>query len=573
MITKADRSFLEAATRLSKVNLTTLWSFSSAISSLDYLPRVFEGSVFGPLGVVAHPHKLAMFGRAVLTSKSADYKDRHLSVRDAVFVLNKLNDAMHDEAWFPVQSGEPNAHTLLRILVAIASRQFPLQEAKLASRLSRAYLLNELIPSEEEDYLRTQCGREFLDIPRVYEAATGATVRQTLGIGFRVLALHHRRFGPLLRAIESRQSGVSMAERRRDGSRRHAKLLRTIAASIGELAGLTKFGISDVLLSDEPQVISDKVSALFGTISGTTSELRALLDVPPYNTGLLPYRLSPLERYPLVRLAQGGPTNGPYIVPSLAFLDRLITDLPHFVLQEGAETRNRYWTTRGRVQEIYLERLVAARLPDLIVVPEKRYRAPGGEASGPDLTLLDSKRQRLIAVESKSKRIRAATRADPSDSPFVQDMAAACDALRRLPLKIRQMTEGIEEYQHLRDDFARCLQHTPVLVVVVGEGGELLAERFEAVKAADSSILPVEEDLPYCIMDLELFEHAVELAASSGDGLANVLEAYAAAARGLLREGPDGVTAASLFGGREFDTRETYLASYWDSVLTEGGLG
>ena len=51
---------------------------------------------------------------------------------------------------------------------------------------------------------------------------------------------------------------------------------------------------------------------------------------PVYSEGLIPDRLNPLERYPIIRLE-----NDTYIIPNLRHLDTAATELIHYILQEA----------------------------------------------------------------------------------------------------------------------------------------------------------------------------------------------------------------------------------------------
>src|SRR5690606_1833849 len=114
-----------------------------------------------------------------------------------------------------------------------------------------------------------------------------------------------------------------------------------------------------------------KIDAFLTTIARETRHLRELTRRAPYDLGFLSYRLSPLERFPIVRVQ--GRAASSFVVPSFPYLDRLITELPHYVLQDTADTRSRYHETRGAVQEIFLAELLASQLPHLNCMTERRY--------------------------------------------------------------------------------------------------------------------------------------------------------------------------------------------------------
>lgn len=557
----AEVALRDAATRLTPKNLGHLWSMSAVLSAFDYVPRAFtDVGQQPPLFPLLHPMKIVMFTWGILESRSLDYKIKRLSYSDFAIVVNRLNDAAADPDFLQAIGDEPPEARLLRHFSTMANKQVRFQARDLLFRLARTLLLYEELPNLHKADLQGRLGQSYLDIPAVFEELVGLAPRHAVFLGFAILALIRNRVeGPLRRSVDS------MAEQSLDSrALRQSRLLRRILQSGEHLESIVKFTASDLRIVEHSKMTLEAINNYLSHVSRDTRTLRTLLDAEPYKHGFVSYRLNPLERFPIALLGRSSPQK--YVVPSLPYLDQLATALPHYVLQDSPAYRQRYQTTNGVVQELYVSTLLRSRLPDYTLVEERVYDMPGGEWRGPDWLLLDRRKRRLVLVESKSVRLHARTVADTGLKTLTQDLSSAVSALVRLEEKIGHLSIGLKEYADIQELLTTYLENPPIAVVVVGEAVEMLAEKVEL-----ASSMGLLENLrsfpyPYCLMDLQTFEFAVEIAASGQERLSTLLEGYWRDAR--RTDAPaQRASTADRFGGRSVDSSNLFLSKTVSSLL------
>lgn len=561
---QAERAFANAVTRLNSKNLTHLWAVSCMLSGLDYFQRLVRDNGDWPLFPLLHPMKVVAFDWAVLKGTSQQYRSGRLTSNDLAFVLNNLNDASADPNFLEPVGDESNASRFLRHFSTMANKQFRFQSRDLHKRMGRSYLLNEDIPNRYRNHLRQSLGRSFLDIPTEFFNLTQLAPRDCLALGFSIIALLQSRFKDLLEQAADGAGSSSLPGL----SSRQSQFLYSLLRNPQRLESISCFVPSALILEELESNSPTKIEAFLTTTARETRHLRELTRRAPYDLGFLSYRLSPLERYPIARLQDGAASS--FVVPSLPYLDRLITELPHYVLQDTAATRSRYHETRGVVQEIYLAELLESQLPHLNSMAERRYDLPGGNWKGPDITLFDHKSGRLILIESKAARIQAGSMSDTALEPVLHDLRDAIDAVRRLHEKWLHFYQRLPEYQDVQEDLDRYSENQPVAVMVIGEGVEFLAEKVEM--ASQAGMVDSLRDLPfpYCFMDVETFEHAIQVAAASEDGFARILEEFWR----TVRSGASHLNqerTADQFGGRAASEKNTYLDTAASNAMALAG--
>lgn len=562
---QAERAFASAATRLNSKNLTHLWAVSSVLSGLDYIPRVFGDSGSLPMFPLLHPMKTVAFNWAILKCTSLDYRDRYLTRRDLIHVMNNLNQASLDPNFLKPIGEESDTSRLLRHFSTMANKQFRFQTRDFLLRFGRSYLLTEAIPVRVRELLRERLGPSFLDIPTEFSRVAGLSPSENLALGLGILALLRARFQDLIQAALESVGSANLPGR----DKRQADFLYTLLPHPDRLKTMSIFRASELVLKEGATFTPTKVDSFLSLVARTTQFLRSLSTKPPYDKGFLSYRLSPLERYPLIAPPPG---NGSwFIAPSLHYLDRIITELPHYLLQDTTETRSKYQTTRGVVQEIYLSQLLEYRLPSLRLIAERTYKRSGGSWKGPDLTILDPRAKRLILLESKAVRIQARAISDTALQPLLHDLDDAVGAARRLYEKWQHFKQRLPEYKDWQAELDAHMSSPPIAVIVIGEGVEFLAEKIEL--AVQAGLVDSLGDLPfpYCFMDLETFEYAVEVAVASREGLAQILEEYSIAAR-AASDGQGNAEAADRFGGRPIPPTNPFLSKATSTALTRLGL-
>ena len=281
----------------------------------------------------------------------------------------------------------------------------------------------------------------------------------------------------------------------------------------------------------------------------TTRELRELRNNEPiYRRGDIARRLSPLERYPVAWLS-----NTEVVIPNVRYLGRNFADIIHFSLWE--EQIPYYDQVRGGLQELYLQVLLETQLPGVTVIPERPYHRGKQSVRGADLTLIED--DRLILVESKAKRMRAETRLHMLPEELLGDLGGAVEAVRKSEAKLADLYDGLPELADAQATIDQTKNRDPITVVVIGEEITMMGEVIQQFsKSYPNYPLSGAKGL-YCILGIDAFERAVEVAATSQRKLGDLLEEYIAEASADRPETP----MAAEFGAR-IGLESTFACSF-----------
>jgi hypothetical protein len=204
---------------------------------------------------------------------------------------------------------------------------------------------------------------------------------------------------------------------------------------------------------------------------------------------------------------------------------------------------------------LYLHALIERQLPAITIIPEILYRRGKDSVRSSDLTLIED--DRLILVESKAQRIRAETRLEMTPDNLLDNLKGARDAIEKSERKLRDLYDRLPEFGDVQEIIDRTRDRPPITVAVIGEEiammGELLRELAKSYRASEfQGARGI-----YCILGIDAFERAVEVASSSERKLGDLLEAYVAEATTVRPDTPP----ADEFGGR-IDIGNTFAISF-----------
>jgi hypothetical protein len=286
--------------------------------------------------------KIELLHRAIIESSAAEYKRELLKGDEFPRIHNALNDSTAD--WVSLLQGpEESQEKLLRFLSTMANQQIRLQERDLADRLGRSYAMFHDIPLQFGDELSERLGGKFLDLSVAVQQRLGLTVREFLLLGFGLITLMGRRYNsnfcvsPELRKTTAHSEPGYIAS--------HARVIADIIDKSKDIQVNLIFRAEDLVDPKSLVFCIENVHKYLDLLSKTTLELRQMLrSETTFTIGSVPDRLSPLERYPIVRL-----TENRYIIPNLRHFDTAATDVIHFVLQD-LYPDNTYNQLRGHIQ-------------------------------------------------------------------------------------------------------------------------------------------------------------------------------------------------------------------------------
>lgn len=508
-------AFNRVVSRFNGNNLYDLWSISCLFSCIEYFDSWKTG--FNLLHPMLYTEKVAIFDRAILDSKALDYKEKVFQGHEISHIFNAINETTAARSTLLDSSDDASAR-LHQFLSATAHQQIRLHESLFVDRLGRTFGLLHEIPNQYRDELRRKQGNKFVDLVEVIKQHTQLSVTEFLAVGFAAITLMGLRYEahiPIsddLRKYLSRQDVI--------GTQRRAEALTKLIEESREIRDKFSFAPVDLVLTELSSLTIENIQSFLKLLARTTKELRHLMQQPIYKEGFIPDKLSPLERYPIVAL--GGER---YIIPNLRYFDTAVTNLLHYILQEYYPG-NEYNQLSGYIQEIYLRLYVKDRLPHLQQIPEISYRKSKNRVEGPDLTLVDQDNGKLIAVESKAKRTRVVSRLHLNKNYLLEDLQGAIGALEKLPAKIQDMYHNLPEYGEYQSLIDQTQQSDSISVVVIGEGVYLLHSHLNDHLRINSAHPLNLQTNPYCLMRLEDFERAVEVAAHNNLDLYNVLYNY-----------------------------------------------
>lgn len=565
-----ELAFIDATTRLNGMNLPHLWHTCTLLSLLEREHGRFGQT--GSLFPLLNAPRVNMFAKAILASTALPYKSRTLSNADFGYVFNRINDASTDPTQFPSRTPELDGRRRLAgFLHTLANSQFPYQNPDPIARMGRAYALSSVIPTLHRDALQRRLGVRFLDPTSTTLDDAGTVVDDVLDTLFRALVrvqMSGKPFGALFdRLSSSTVRGVTVPPANTPDQ---SRLLKAYLATAWPHTRLLPISMKSLALPSDGDEGPARIRRVVTHVARTTHELRTMQSTERhYQLGFVAHRLSPLERFPLVLL-----NSESFVVPAVPYLERLIGDAPHYLLQDHPELATAFRETRGFAQEYYLQQLLAEREPSLVQIPERPYAGPNGRIDGPDLTLIDRQRGRLIAIESKARRITVETRVDPDLEAFRTNLADGIRAMLKLPQKIDDMLTRTDVYGDHAESIAHALEQPPIGVVVIGDGTPLLTELVrEVLTDAESEALDAAR-ARLMVMGLDLFDLAVDVAVEHNVPLAQILDEYWLDTSLPADELARSERPAADFRGRELPRpTDRFATRFADDVFAKLGYG
>ncbi len=514
-------TFEDAVLRLNSKNLDTLLETSCLLSCIE-----FYGGMNSPLFPLLNNEKCRLFSEAIVASKAASYKSALLTRDDLAYVLNGVGEALNDPRFSQEVasqgSQDKTLYAMQKFFARMANIQIRQQEIRSSSTVGRLLALLEVLPQRDLgqfDRDSQNTVRQFAEeVPKVL----GASLRDLATI-YMLLSLWYQRLDRI--AMRLLQEVRPPTIPGKTESERQAWMMYRLYELLPSLKKYMPFSGNSLLNSLPNLPLSEAAFIAFvGLFSRPIRGIRDEAKNTVYQIGPVGWRLSPLERYPLVRFDSANVQSSYFIIPNVRTFMRSFADVIHFTLQE--RFGNLYNEVRGLSQEVYIRELVKSRLPSCIVIPEIPYRSPKGEKKGPDCTIVEEISGCLIVVEAKARRVLAETRFTMEENIFDANFAQVYDLLLRLPDKVKDLYAGLPEYASYQVEIDVTKQKSPICIAVVGESVYMLNEIIRYRARTDPGHRLRSYPWIYCVMSIESFELAVEIAASEGVSLAQVLEEF-----------------------------------------------
>lgn len=415
------------------------------------------------------------------------------------------------------------------------------------------YIMLDIIPSRFENELRDDLKKKYVSIDEKFTEMAGIPFRKMMLLGVAVLlrmkyaAIRH--VLPKLKvAIEGCKSlPLLKADRCREFA------YKTLAEDSKTLGICLSLDPKALVPADAPVSESD-VSHFLSYFSKTFQYICGLNHSHPHNIGYVSSQYHPLERYPIVR------TGDQLLIPNLRMFENAITDSLIYNLSEfvgGDSVR----MTLGKVQEYVIYMAVEESNLGLITIPELKYTLNGAEAKGPDLTIIDG--NTVIMIESKATMIWLETRVNNEFQEFADNLKSIMEAVETLQnVKLEKVLDCEGEYAGYPQLKSIKGENVILVGVVNGEYHSLHEIAVSAAKSVGTYPSSGFKN-PYCLMSLQTFIMAIEVAKQSRSSLSAVLLNYHKVA-----ENNDPKTHPSdAFEGFELEAEDTFLKKYYHSLV------
>ncbi len=558
-------NFSDAVTRLNSRNLVTLLRTSSILSAVEIF--LSDGSPTYPL---LNMEKCRLFTEAVLSSKAALYKQNSLTHADLIYVINASSEALYDPR---IQTDIPNRQERSLMLYKVqlffsrmANLQIRQQEFQIKSLLGRTVGLLEYLPERDSAEWPDSWRKRYGSFQHQLQSKWGCTLWD-LAVVYQIIVIHYQCLAA---------SAITLADNNpyptRDEVRTlprqnwpQAVAMHSIVYNLEGFGPYLDFSAEDLAKMAPDLTDLRSVKRFLGLFSASIKDLRAKYKEPAHQFGTTGWRLSPLERHPIVRFSPREGKSDRYIVPNCRTFLRSFSEVIHFALQD--DFGSDYNLFRGFALEHYIHTLLQQELKGLTVIPEPVYMTSQGEYRGPDLTVIDFANQDLILIEIKARRTLAETRFTMGEELIDSNYDPIFKALRKCEEKAGHILGGLgvfSQYANVLAEFSK----PPICVAILAESvyflNEIIRYRTENTPGHRMAGFP----WPFCILGLESFELAVAASKQLGTPLGTLLrEAFEDGADMELSSRP-----SEQFRGRGLDIQERFPDSLYYDIASRKGF-
>lgn len=551
----AKSAFNKASQKLNPFNLNDLWSINGLFSSIEYFDSFIRG--FNSFFPLLNFEKVAMLSKAILASKSKNYKIEKFNINLIPYIFNNLSDAAYTPEL--TEEGLDFNKRLLNFMAKKVTYQYNLQKLDLPKALSRTYVLYEYIPNRYKNELEKKHKTNYVNIPEVFYNNYGLTVKEYLIIGFIIFAYNNHIYKKFFKINEKLFDEI--VEKRKKGlsSNFNTKILIQIINDTSSTRNSLFFNPNNLQVKNIIDI--SKINNFLILQARTSKELSELQTKFPFNKGDIAYQLSPLQRYPIVKT-----DDQKYIVPNMRFYHTFTSNI-HFILQD-LFPENSFNETFGSVFEFYIKDFLNDRLDNKIIIPETRYLKSKNNIDGPDVSIIDKKENSIILIEVKSKNLKLDSKISPISDELIHDLNRSFDALEKLPQKYEDLIWGFKEYSYWQKDINSIVRKDSDNVytfVVINHGVYYLPEIINLYRMSDKEHFLNKFPFKYGIITIENFETLVELACSRKEKLTNLLKSYWFASKDLSPK----AHSAEQFEGLSVDKDNLYLNKFSDILFSD----
>lgn len=553
-----NQEFNSITEYLSSFSLDNLIVSSSLLSAIEfYIDWKEEFPLLFPM---INQNNSAMFTRALIYSDSRYFKKRKIKRSDLPKIINTLNDASSREEILNDESitGEEKFYLTISSLM---SSQIWYQRHSAIEKTGLLYALYSELPKRHQASLKERHKSNFVDIPKIIAEDLGIDLELYFLISLYLVNDHFRQIHD--KYIAPSDNLIRTAKNLRTDER---KLQQLKADYLGEL--IEKAPAFYELLSFSKEWLKKKLNFIDSTkidnylklTSIRIKELRELNDLEPFQNGHISQRLTPLERFPIIK------ADFPvYFIPNFRFANVAFTELLRFALQDLYKN-NAFNEMLGSCQELLVYEMLDQLSPNIQIIKEREYTKNKTHYKGPDLTILD--RDRLIVIESKAKNVNLNSRLNHYSEYLLKDLTDVINALIKAENhKIKDIINDKVTYGDINQNLSDLSQHPPILVGLIGEGVVTMQEHITKLKEKFPNNRINKIKLPHIFIDLYHFFKAIEICKANDLSLYDILYEYWEVGNNLSGKSD----SADMFGSRSYDHENTYSQKMFAKLIEEGG--
>lgn len=511
--------FKKAYSYLNKYNLKNLWGISSALSLLEFYSN--DKALKHQLSPVVNPVKLNLFTKAIIHSKSRNYKEPNVDSSTLIKVFNQLGEALPKpddiENW-NIKTKEDLHDTLMSLFV---SQQW-FQRLEINERAGILYELYHNLPEENEEYLKEQHHNRYAHIPESIEDDLGIKLENYICIGFALFLFYQTKHKQLCKTSPRiRQELKSAINSKYLSKKKRGKFFSSFVNKNTERTSKFYFTIDELSSQFEFIEILDKTDFknFLNLLSTTPKEIGKIRFKKRFNKGQISQSLNPLEERPIIRI------DNEYIIPDIRIFMIALTSILTYEISKLYDDF-RFREVYGSIQELYIKKVLSKGLGNATLIPEQTYQRNGTEFKGPDLTILEN--DQLILLESKAKRTKLDSRVYGRSEFVLSDLERPIRAVKKLKeKKLEDLYKGLPQYSDWQTKLDATKDSEPIFVCVMEEAIMGLQEFVTNEAKRNPNFALSDFGYKYCFMDVFTFTTAVEIVSQNKDLLlSDVLKNY-----------------------------------------------
>ncbi len=503
-----------------------------------------------PLFPLINNEKVRLLADAIVNSKANWYKDKKIIRNELPTILNGVNSALNDNRLQKevVSGGERQEmlYHLQRFFSRMAYLQIRPQHSPIIP-LGQLIAIVEFLPNQHWEEFPKSLRDPIRSFPNKVSDILGVTVADIISEHDTIVDYYSRLGLCILHDLPVPKQGEFFDDWKK------AHYLADIVDKFGSQSDFFQLQpnhIEKIYGKHEADLLQ-----IYGKIfSKPIIEHRQLLSQPEYKVGTEGWRLSTLDRFPLI---EGKPQNIWY-VPNIRCLRRAASDVIHFTLNES-NYRKDYEEVRGPLLELYLTKLLKSRAPSLTVIPEEKWMTNKGEVAGPDLVVIDhGPKPFVLGIEVKFRRMIPCTRFELRDEDLVNNYEYLWKDIKKLPDKLGKVFSLPGGYQNFQKELSLARNYKRFYLGIVGEAPYLFGELSLYLSKNDISFPLYNFPEPWAVMSTETFEYFIEVVVQHQRSIAEIMNEFVEDCADIEFSCP----MAELFRSVKIDETKSFAASF-----------